>query len=135
IECLSAGLPGLPTTRVRPGRAPYTGLAPQETGLFQDDPFAAISPPKGTGIQGAFQMSTVSDETGSPVLGSPVMPEGLPGRVLALAARHWAITLTLFCLALWLPGIASLPPIDRDESRFAEASRQMLESRDLIAIK
>jgi 4-amino-4-deoxy-L-arabinose transferase-like glycosyltransferase len=120
--------------RVRSGRAPYTGLAPQETGLFQDDPFAAISPPKGTGIQGAFQMS--EDFGGqAAILPAPVVPEGRSGQALSWLARHWAITLTLLCLVLWTPGILSLPPIDRDESRFAEASRQMLESRDFIDIK
>jgi 4-amino-4-deoxy-L-arabinose transferase-like glycosyltransferase len=100
--------------------------------LFHDDPFAAISPPEGTGIQGTFQMSTVSDQAAAPV---PVLPDGAAGRILALVARHWAITLTLLCVVLWAPGIASLPPIDRDESRFAEASRQMLESRDFVNIK
>lgn len=29
---------------------------------------------------------------------------------------------------MYLPGLASIPPIDRDESRFAQASRQMFES-------
>lgn len=35
------------------------------------------------------------------------------------------------CLALYLPGLFSTPPIDRDEARFAQASRQMLESVSL----
>lgn len=42
--------------------------------------------------------------------------------------------LTLLALALFLPGLASVPPIDRDEARFAQASRQMLESGDFIRI-
>jgi 4-amino-4-deoxy-L-arabinose transferase-like glycosyltransferase len=37
---------------------------------------------------------------------------------------------------LWLlPGFFSLPPIDRDESRFAQATRQMMQSGDLIDIR
>lgn len=36
--------------------------------------------------------------------------------------------LVLLCLAVYLPGLASMPPVDRDESRFAQASRQMFES-------
>ncbi|HVH76045.1 MAG TPA: glycosyltransferase family 39 protein [Stellaceae bacterium] len=43
--------------------------------------------------------------------------------------------LALLSLALYLPGIAAIPPFDRDEARFAEASRQMLESGDLIRIR
>lgn len=43
--------------------------------------------------------------------------------------------LTLLSLAVFLPGLASVPPIDRDESRFAQASHQMLESGDYIRIQ
>ena len=43
--------------------------------------------------------------------------------------------LILVCLAAFLPGIAALPPIDRDEPRFAQASRQMVESGDPIDIR
>jgi 4-amino-4-deoxy-L-arabinose transferase-like glycosyltransferase len=43
--------------------------------------------------------------------------------------------LVVLCLALFLPGIASIPPLDRDESRFAQATHQMLESGDYIRIK
>lgn len=39
----------------------------------------------------------------------------------------------LLCLAAYLPGLFSIPPIDRDESRFAQASRQMFESVALPA--
>lgn len=39
--------------------------------------------------------------------------------------------LVLLCLAVYLPGLAALPAVDRDESRFAQASRQMLEGDEL----
>jgi 4-amino-4-deoxy-L-arabinose transferase-like glycosyltransferase len=58
-----------------------------------------------------------------------------PGRFLAFLGRHPLPILTLLCLALWLPGIVSLPALDRDESRFAQASRQMLESGDFVDIR
>ena len=45
------------------------------------------------------------------------------------------LLLSLFCLMLFLPGLASLPPMDRDESRFMQATRQMLESGDYVRIQ
>lgn len=44
------------------------------------------------------------------------------------------VCLTLLCLALYLPGLASLPLFDRDEPHFAQASRQMLEAKDYSRI-
>ncbi|WP_369413596.1 ArnT family glycosyltransferase [Caldovatus aquaticus] len=41
----------------------------------------------------------------------------------------------LLCLALWLPGFFTLPPGDRDESRFAQATRQMVETGDYVRIR
>lgn len=46
-----------------------------------------------------------------------------------------ALVLVLFCLALYLPGLFSLPPTDRDEARFAQASRQMLETGNYVDIR
>ncbi len=46
-----------------------------------------------------------------------------------------SIALVLLCLALYLPGQESLPPVDRDEARFAQASKQMLESGDFLDIR
>jgi 4-amino-4-deoxy-L-arabinose transferase-like glycosyltransferase len=43
--------------------------------------------------------------------------------------------LALLCLALYLPGMTSLPPVDRDESRYVQATRQMLESGDFLRIR
>ncbi len=43
--------------------------------------------------------------------------------------------LTLLCLALFVPGQAAVPVLDRDESRFVQASQQMLESGDLVDIR
>ena len=42
--------------------------------------------------------------------------------------------LIAFCLLVWLPGFFSLPPTDRDESRFAQASKQMIETGDYVRI-
>src|SRR5580693_7651257 len=51
------------------------------------------------------------------------------------AARWPALVLFVLALLAWLPGVLSLPPLDRDESRFAQASKQMVESGDLIDIR
>ncbi|MBV8588996.1 MAG: glycosyltransferase family 39 protein [Acetobacteraceae bacterium] len=42
--------------------------------------------------------------------------------------------LVLLCVLLWSPGFFTLPPGDRDESRFAQATKQMLESGDYVRI-
>jgi 4-amino-4-deoxy-L-arabinose transferase-like glycosyltransferase len=41
----------------------------------------------------------------------------------------------VLALLLYLPGFFTLPPTDRDEARFAEASRQMLQSGNLVDIR
>jgi 4-amino-4-deoxy-L-arabinose transferase-like glycosyltransferase len=46
-----------------------------------------------------------------------------------------ALVLAALCLLLFLPGFFSLPPTDRDEARFAQATRQMLESHDFVDIR
>ena len=45
------------------------------------------------------------------------------------------LLLTLLCALLFLPGLASIPPTDRDESRFMQASKQMLESGDWVHMR
>src|SRR4051812_19063859 len=63
-------------------------------------------------------------------------PEPTPGpRWLAWAARRSFPILALLGLLLWLPGIVSLPPLDRDESRFAQSSRQMVQSGNWVDIR
>ena len=43
--------------------------------------------------------------------------------------------LVLISLACFLPGFASLQPMDRDEPRYAQASKQMLETGDFVDIR
>jgi len=54
---------------------------------------------------------------------------------LAVRPRWAALFLVLFCVALHLPGLATLPVTDRDEARFAQATKQMLETGDFIDIR
>ena len=50
---------------------------------------------------------------------------------------HWRNILILltFSLVVFIPGISSIPPLDRDESRFAQASKQMIETGDYVDIR
>jgi len=67
-----------------------------------------------------------------------VLPEAPAERsILGWAIRSplaYALIL-LLGLALFLPGFTTLPAVDRDEARFAQSSRQMLESRDFLHIR
>jgi 4-amino-4-deoxy-L-arabinose transferase-like glycosyltransferase len=65
-----------------------------------------------------------------------------PGRGLAVvidfvASRHIrsAVFLTIVGLLFFLPGFFNIPPIDRDEARFAQATKQMVESGDFVDIR
>ncbi len=48
--------------------------------------------------------------------------------------RPYAL-LCLLCVILYAPGLAAIPPLDRDEARFAQATRQMLESGDFVRVR
>jgi 4-amino-4-deoxy-L-arabinose transferase-like glycosyltransferase len=58
-------------------------------------------------------------------------------RAILLAGQRGLLSglLALLALLTYLPGFASLPPTDRDEARFVQASRQMLETGDLVDIR
>lgn len=49
------------------------------------------------------------------------------------ALRYVVLALAAFFATL--PGIAALPPIDRDESRYVQATKQMVESGDYVDIR
>ncbi|MEY4967073.1 MAG: hypothetical protein RL274_2656 [Pseudomonadota bacterium] len=72
----------------------------------------------------------------SPAQTVEILPAESPQpRYWGLVTRRPYALLALLGLLLWLPGILSLPPLDRDESRFAQASRQMVESGDPVDIR
>ena len=73
----------------------------------------------------------MSDAAPAPV----PMPTPERPKILTGLARHAYILLAALCLLLWLPGILSLPALDRDESRFAQSSRQMLDSGNFVDIR
>ena len=51
------------------------------------------------------------------------------------ANRRAVVMLVLVSLAAFLPGFFQIPPIDRDEPRYAQATRQMLDSGDYVDIR
>ena len=54
----------------------------------------------------------------------------------AIVARTGVVPLLVVVTLLMLvPGLFTLPPMDRDEPRFAQASKQMLETSDFVAIR
>jgi 4-amino-4-deoxy-L-arabinose transferase-like glycosyltransferase len=78
-------------------------------------------------------VSTTTDETGSSI----GLPRSLTAAVdFAVASHRRAIALlVVFSFLVFLPGFFQIPPVDRDEARFAQATKQMLESRDFVDIR
>ena len=58
-------------------------------------------------------------------------PGAARAEYLVAGWRPYAVLVGLCCL-LYLPGLTTIPPIDRDEPQFAQATKQMLSSRDFI---
>jgi 4-amino-4-deoxy-L-arabinose transferase-like glycosyltransferase len=54
---------------------------------------------------------------------------------LTLSHGRAAAALIALSLLLFTPGLFSLQPMDRDEPRFAQATKQMLETRDFVDIR
>ena len=56
---------------------------------------------------------------------------------LARLSRGWRgpAMAALVAFLAGLPGMLAMPPLDRDEARFAQATAQMLESRDFVVIR
>ena len=63
------------------------------------------------------------------------MKPGPAARAFDAAAKRPYAALFVLCALLWLPGLFSLPPLDRDESRFAQSSKQMLETGNFVDIR
>jgi 4-amino-4-deoxy-L-arabinose transferase-like glycosyltransferase len=79
-----------------------------------------------------------------PRFGEPREPKNLvnPGSRLVgvldfVTGSHVrAVAFLMLCgLLLFLPGFFNIPPIDRDEARFAQATKQMVESGDSVDIR
>jgi 4-amino-4-deoxy-L-arabinose transferase-like glycosyltransferase len=78
-------------------------------------------------------MSTATDEDAPPSL---ALTRGLSGVLDRSVLSHGraAALLILFSLIAFLPGFFQIPPVDRDEARFAQSSKQMIESGQYVDI-
>ncbi len=79
-----------------------------------------------------------------PRFGEPRQPKNrvnpgsrLVGMIDFVTTSHGrSVAFLLLCgLLFFLPGFFNIPPIDRDEARFAQATKQMVESGDFVDIR
>jgi 4-amino-4-deoxy-L-arabinose transferase-like glycosyltransferase len=86
----------------------------------------------------------MSETYARPRFGEPRQPKNRvnPGSRLAGVIDFVTVShvraiafLTLCGMLLFLPGFFNIPPIDRDEARFAQATKQMVESGDFVDIR
>ena len=63
----------------------------------------------------------------------PLQHRAGPGREAAAGSALAGLVLLAILLAVYVPGMVSIPVVDRDEARFAQASRQMFESISMPA--
>jgi 4-amino-4-deoxy-L-arabinose transferase-like glycosyltransferase len=75
--------------------------------------------------------------TSSAASRSPWPAKGLAAvfHYAATSNRRAAVALLLVCLLGFLPGIFQIPPVDRDEAYFAQATKQMIETGDYVDIR
>ncbi len=112
---------------------PDTDL-PEATGpegvRAQDGSADSASNPSGT----ADAAARPANRDGETIARTPMAP---PPRWLRVSAAPGVapLLLTLLALAMFLPGFWLVPPLDRDEPRFAQASKQMLETGDYVDIR
>ena len=69
---------------------------------------------------------------------NPINPGSRLVRVIdfVTASHARAVAFLLVCAALFfLPGFFGIPPVDRDEARFAQATKQMVESGEYVDIR
>ncbi|HEY0223078.1 MAG TPA: glycosyltransferase family 39 protein [Pseudolabrys sp.] len=78
-------------------------------------------------------MSTTTDEARPSV----VPARGLSATLDYATASHGraAALLIVFSLIAFVPGFFQIPPVDRDEARFAQATKQMVESGEYVDIR
>jgi len=72
----------------------------------------------------------------APTVGhEPMTTEASSPRTVIRSDLGACAALVLLCLVFFLPGLTALPPTDRDEARFAQATRQMVQTGDYLDIR
>src|SRR5829696_8283157 len=110
-------------------RVDFMGPDKGEGSRFQPPALRATSAPEFRPITSLAAERPIRSRTA----GVP-FAEAIFGFVAKSHARACAL-LVLLSLACFLPGFVSLQPMDRDEPRYAQASKQMLESGDFVDIR
>jgi len=78
-------------------------------------------------------VSISTDEVGTPFAPARGLAAALD--YAASSHRRAAVLLVVFSLVAFLPGFFQIPPVDRDEARFAQATKQMLETHEYVDIR
>ena len=78
-------------------------------------------------------MSATSDDARQSLLPARGLATGLDYGMRSHARA--VVLLVLFSLIAFLPGFFQIPPVDRDEARFAQASKQMIEAGQYVDIR
>ena len=76
--------------------------------------------------------------TGGSAASWTLWPENSLAAIFDFAAssnRRALAVLAIVSLIAFLPGIFQIPPVDRDEARFAQATKQMIETGDYVDIR
>ena len=76
-----------------------------------------------------------ANQSGGPLIRTELSSQAYSAARPAVRLRAAPLWLALIALALFLPGFVGMQPIDRDEPRFAQATKQMLETGDFVSIR
>lgn len=76
-----------------------------------------------------------ANQSGGPLIRIEIVSQAYSSARPAVRLRAAPLWLALIALALFLPGFVGMQPIDRDEPRFAQATKQMLETGDFVSIR
>ena len=142
FECWSRGVADLRHSEifhVLPSVSRHT-VSPRS--LFGLDAGSKVPPKACYPVQTKSLEHKARRESGMAVIAEPKARKGfgnlgiaaLMGYAMSSHLRALAV-LAVISLASFLPGFFQIPPVDRDEARFAQATKQMIETGDYVDIR